>query len=155
MRQTDATTSIRRFLLATLVLGAVGMSTELVLIGHVESVQQLIPLMLLALGAVALGWHAAAPQPVALRAFQAVMILSVVSGLVGVGLHVRGNLEFELEMYPSMSGIELVTKTLTGATPVLAPGSMALLGLVGLTYSYKHPLLHTGGAASRNEKGES
>lgn len=31
-----------------------------------------------------------------------------------------------------MSGLELVRETLTGATPVLAPGSMILLGLVGL-----------------------
>jgi hypothetical protein len=28
----------------------------------------------------------------------------------------------------------LVQKTMTGATPVLAPGTMALLGLVGLAY---------------------
>jgi hypothetical protein len=35
-------------------------------------------------------------------------------------------------MYPAMAGVELVRKPLTGATPVLAPGSMALLGLVGL-----------------------
>ena len=34
-----------------------------------------------------------------------------------------------------MQGIELVQKVLTGATPVLAPGSMALLGLIGLTHS--------------------
>jgi hypothetical protein len=35
-------------------------------------------------------------------------------------------------MYPAMAGVELVRKTLSGATRVLAPGSMALLGLVGL-----------------------
>ena len=35
-------------------------------------------------------------------------------------------------MYPSMAGMKLVRDTLTGATPVLAPGSMALLRLVGL-----------------------
>jgi hypothetical protein len=60
------------------------------------------------------------------------MALFVANGLLGVGLHYRGNHEFELEMYPTMVGMELVRETLTGATPVLAPGSMALLGLVGL-----------------------
>ena len=80
---------------------------------------------------------------------------AVVSGAVGVWLHYRGNVEFELEMYPSMQGIELVQKTLTGATPVLAPGSMTLLGLIGLTHSYRHPCIHGGADALRNEEGDS
>jgi len=161
----DAATRIRAFLLATLAVGIIGMGVELLLIGHAESVQQLIPLVLLALGVVTLGVHAAMPRPVTVRALQAVMTLFVVSGVSGVWLHYRGNVEFELEMYPSMEGIELVQKTLTGATPVLAPGSMALLGLIGLTHSYKHPCIH-GGAwaptpwrrrpdALRNEEGDS
>jgi hypothetical protein len=58
-----------------------------------------------------------------------------------VGLHYHGNEEFELEMYPSLSGMQLVSETLTGATPVLAPGSMALLGVVGLASTYRHPVL--------------
>jgi hypothetical protein len=62
--------------------------------------------------------------------------------------------EFELEMYPSMRGFELVAKTMTGATPVLAPGTMALLGLIGLSYTYKHPSLETGALAPSNEAGE-
>lgn len=155
MRQSDVTTSIRRFLFAMLVVGMAGIGTELLLIGHVEAVQQQIPLILLALGAATLVGHAVAPQPATVLALRAVMILFVASGLAGIWLHYRGNLEFELEMYLSMSGTELVTKTLTGATPVLAPGSMALLGLIGLTYSYKHPLLYKDAVASRNEEGES
>jgi len=35
---------------------------------------------------------------------------------------------------PSTSGLQLVQETATGATPVLAAGSMALLGMVGLAY---------------------
>ena len=149
----DPSTRIRGFLLATLAVVMIGLGTELLLIGHAESVQQLIPLVLLALGAVTLGWHAAAPQPTTVRALQAAMTLFVVSGVVGVWLHYQGNVEFELEMYPSMRGIELVQKTLTGATPVLAPGSMTLLGLIGLTHSYRHPCLQ-GDAASGSLKGD-
>lgn len=162
---TDASTRIRTFLLATLAVGIIGMGTELLLLGHAESAQQLIPLVLLACGAMTLAVHAAAPGPGTVRALQAVMTLFVVSGVVGVWLHVRGNVEFELEMYPSMEGIELVQKTLTGATPVLAPGSMALLGLFGLTHTYRHPCLHRGARASspwrrrpdavRSEEGDS
>jgi hypothetical protein len=151
----DASTRIRTFLLATLAVGIIGMSAELLLIGHAESVQQLIPLVLLALGAVTLGWHAVGPRPVTVRALQAAMTLFVVSGAVGVWLHYQGNVEFELEMYPSRGGIELVQKTLTGATPVLAPGSMTLLGLIGLTHTYRHPCIHGGADAFPNEEGDS
>jgi hypothetical protein len=38
-----------------------------------------------------------------------------------------------------MAGTELITKVFTGATPVLAPGTMALLGMVGLMHTYRHP----------------
>jgi hypothetical protein len=74
------------------------------------------------------------------------MMLFIVSGGIGIGLHYDGNVEFELEMYPSLSGVELIGKTLTGATPVFAPGTMALLGLIGLALTYRHPAV--GGSRS-------
>ena len=155
MSQPDVTGTIRRYLLLTLAVGMVGMGTELVLIGHAESAQQLIPLVLVPLGIVVLAWHAAAPRSTTVRAVQITMVLFVISGLLGVGLHYRGNLAFELEMYPSMRGFEMVQKTLTGATPILAPGSMSLLGLIGLTHSYRHPSLNAGARAPGNAEGDS
>ena len=155
MSQPDVTSAIRRYLLLTLAVGMAGMTTELLLIGHVESVQQLIPVVLLGLCAAVLAWHAAAPRAMTVRTLQVTMVLFLLSGLVGVSLHYRGNLEFELEMYPSMRGFEMIQKTLTGATPVLAPGSMALLGLIGLTYSYRHPCLDMDAQSSRDAEGES
>jgi hypothetical protein len=148
----DPARRMRAYLLATLGAGMGGMAAELLLIGHHESGQQLIPLALLGVGLVALAWHAAAPRPASVRALQMLMLLFVLSGAAGVVLHYRGNVEFELEMYPAMSGLELVHKTLTGATPVLAPGSMTLLGLIGLTHTYKHPCLI--GAPGRSAKRE-
>lgn len=130
------------------------MGTELLLIGHHESMQQRIPLVLLGAGILVVGWHAAAPGRASVRTLQGVMALCLASGIVGVGLHYQGNTEFELEMYPTMRGYELVEKTLTGATPVLAPGSMALLGLIGLTHIYRHPALHGGAEASSHQKGD-
>ena len=150
----DPAARIRAYVLATLTVGMIGMVTELLLIGHRETVQQQIPLVLLGLGIVAAVWHAAAPRATTVRALQITMLLFVVSGVVGVALHYRGNVEFELEIYPSMGGMELVQKTLTGATPVLAPGSMSLLGLIGLTHAYKHPCLERGAPALRIEEGD-
>ena len=79
------------------------------------------------------------------------MMLFVGSGVLGVGLHYRGNHEFEREMYPTMAGMELVRNTLTGATPVLAPGSMALLGLVGLAAVHRLSSGHQGAPATTKE----
>jgi hypothetical protein len=133
--------TLRRILLGTLVVGLLGMGAELLFIGHVEGVLQWIPLSLLTAGVVLLAWFGVAPGYLAGRLLQTTMVLFVLSGGLGVWLHGRGNMEFELEMYPDRSGMELVRKTLSGATPVLAPGSMALLGLVGLALTYHHPAI--------------
>ena len=69
------------------------------------------------------------------------MCLVLASGIVGVVLHYRGNADFELEMRANIRGVELIWNALTGATPALAPGTMILLGLLGLLYSYRHSAL--------------
>jgi hypothetical protein len=153
-RRRDTADRIRAFLLATLTVGMIGMCSELLLIGHRETLQQQIPLILLGAGVIAAIWHAVAPRAASVRTLQAIMVLFVLSGALGVALHYRGNVEFELEIYPGMSGMELVQKTLTGATPVLAPGSMALLGLIGLTHAYKHPCVYGSAHALSSEEGD-
>ncbi len=131
--------TIRRLLLAALAVGILGTTAELIFIGHYENPFQYTPLVLLGAGLASLGWHVGIPGVAALRTLQVVMVMFAVSGAVGVGLHFHGNEEFELEMYPTRGGVDLIWKTLSGATPVLAPGSMALLGVIGLAHTYRHP----------------
>ena len=69
------------------------------------------------------------------------MTLFVFAGPIGMGLHYGANSEFEREMDPSLNGYRLFTVSLSGATPLLAPGSMVQLGLIGLVYTYRHPRL--------------
>jgi len=139
LQDTSALAHIRLLLLGTFVVGSIGTLTELLLLGHFESAAQFVPLVLLAVGLAEVVWHVMAPGKASVRALQVTMVLFIVSGGIGAGLHYDGNVEFELEMYPSMRGLELIGKTLTGATPVLAPGTMVLLGLVGLAHTYQHP----------------
>ena len=68
-----------------------------------------------------------------------VAITYLATGVLGVGLHLNGNVEFERELHPTEGGFQFALKTITGATPVLAPGSMVLLGLVGFAHTYRHP----------------
>jgi hypothetical protein len=132
---------LRRWLLGIFGFGAAGTGVELLLLGHFESGWERLPLVLLGIGVLVTLWQIAAPSRVSVRTLQVTMLLFLVTGAVGIGQHFDSNVEFELEMYPSMTGVELIGKTLTGALPVLAPGTMTLLGLVGLAHTYRHPQL--------------
>ena len=136
---TDTLTRLRRWLLAIFAFGAIGTSVELLLLGHFESGWERAPLVLLGASILLTLWHLAAPSRSSVRTLQVTMVLLLVTGGIGIGQHFDSNVEFELEMYPSMTGVELIGKTLTGALPVLAPGTITLLGLVGLAHTYRHP----------------
>ena len=144
--------TIRNILLWSLLAGSAGTLLELLLIGHDEMAAQFAPLVLLGIGIVAAAWTLIAPRPAAIRTLQILMMVFVTSGLIGVALHYKGNEAFELEMSPSRAGLSLMSKTLTGATPVFAPGSMCLLGIVGLAFTHRHPALGSGNSSSKEEQ---
>ncbi len=130
---------VRRMLLAVFLFGAGGLCFELVLLEHTEDVWQWLPIILLGSSlplAVALVFK---QRALLLRLFQLMMVLFIGSGGIGLVQHIRGNVEFELEMYASMRGFELIWESLKGATPSLAPGAMVLLGLVGMIHMFGHP----------------
>ena len=141
MSRETAATSIRKLLLLLFMLGVLGTGSELVLLDHMEDFWQWVPLILLCCSLLGLGALAILRRPASLYIFRAITGLFVIGGMLGLYLHYRGNAEFELEMYPDMAGFELVREALTGATPALAPGAMILLGLMGLTYTFRHPVL--------------
>ncbi len=133
--------SLRRLLLGILLFGLVGTLTELLLTGHDEDVWQMIPLVALGLAILtSLGMIGARPQPAstAARLFQAAMVLLILVGAVGSVLHARGSMEFKLEMDPSLTGLALIWSVLQAkAPPALAPGTLALLGLIGLACTFR------------------
>lgn len=134
--------SLPQLLLALIGLGMVGLLVELLLLGHYEEPAQFLPLSMLALGIVMAGlvWHR--PSLRVVRYYRLLMAVYVVVGLLGVYFHLRGNLEFALERDPALTSVRLIWKILTGATPALAPGALAQLGLLGLLHAYHHPALH-------------
>lgn len=142
---------LRQALLAIFLLGALGAGVELLLVGHTESWQQWVPLALIGLSLLALLLQAVVPTAVTARIFQATMFLFMLGGGAGVILHYQGKAEFKLESNPALSGMELFREAIMGAAvpPVLAPGFMILLGLLGLAYAYQHPAL-----LNTNLKGE-
>ena len=138
----------RRILFAILILGIAGISLELWLLAHTEDFYQQIPLWLAALGVIAVVTVALRPSPGAIRLFQTVMALFLLSGIVGMYLHFQVNMEFQVEMDPALSGMALYRKAILAKTPpALAPGAMIQLGLIGLAYTFRHPALDPGRSA--------
>lgn len=132
--------SLRQIILTIVFIGIVGLIVELLLLRHTDSFTKWIPLISLFAGLVSGLFVALRPSPGTIRIFQLVMVLFVVAGVLGLYFHFRGNVEFALERSPSASGFRLIWKALTGASPTLAPGALAQLGLLGLAYTYGHPV---------------
>lgn len=130
--------TLRRLLLGILLFGLLGTATELVLMGHDEDAWQMIPLVTLAVAICASVVMLARRASPPIRLFRGAMLLLIVSGATGTVLHYRANMEFKLEMDPSMSGLALFWSVVQAkAPPALAPGNMALLGLLGLACAFR------------------
>ncbi|HEV7387677.1 MAG TPA: hypothetical protein VGN73_03610, partial [Gemmatimonadaceae bacterium] len=136
MHTTVRNASMRQLVLGLVFIGIVGLETELALLRHAESVSQWIPHVVLLVGLLSTVLVFLRPGRRTLRAFQAVMLVFVIVGVLGLYLHYRGNVEFAVERDPSLSGVRLLWKALRGATPALAPGALSQLGLLGLIYGF-------------------
>jgi hypothetical protein len=130
---------MRRTIAALFLGGAMGTGAELLLLEHTEGVWQTAPLILLAAGCLILCMIAIRPGAAGVRVFQLLMALFVLNGIAGIVLHFQGNVEFERELQPDAAGLELFWEAMKGATPALAPGTMILLGGIGLVYTGTRP----------------
>lgn len=137
---TGRTYSLRQIILALVIIGMLGLEAELILLKHVDSFTQWIPLVVIGAGLASAFLLVARPRRATMRTFQVIMAAFVVAGVAGLFFHFKGNVEFALERDPQLSGLRLVWKSLRGATPSLAPGALAQLGLLGLAYTYRNPL---------------
>jgi uncharacterized membrane protein len=135
--RTDRLGLLRRWILVILVLGLLGTVTELVLLEHYEQPLQFVPLVLIVAAVSVLWWEFRRRDLASRRATQIVMALFVLAGFVGFAAHFRGAAEYQLELDPDMSNWELLEKILRAkAPPLLAPGMMLQLGLLGLAYVF-------------------
>jgi len=128
---------LRVVILGVLVLGLLGTVIELILLEHYEEPLQFVPLVLIVAAIAVLIWHVMQPGDASLMSWQIVMVLSVLAGFLGILAHFHGSAEYQLELNPDMSTSELLEKILRAkAPPLLAPGMMIQLGLLGLAYAY-------------------
>ncbi len=131
---------LRRFLLGVSLLIFLGTLTELWLVNHTEDAIQWVPFVLCGLSIVAIIVTAikrARPTTLFLRAC---MVLAIIGSALGIYQHVTNNIAFEKEIHPNGGGRELIMKGLSGANPLLAPGMLAIAGLLALAATYKQSI---------------
>jgi hypothetical protein len=125
--------TLRRTVAALVALGLTGIAGELLLIEHVETLSQLAPVVILPVAAallvpIAMGLES--PNAAALRG---TLVTVVAAGLSGVALHLYESWEFQAEIDPSLGAAARAWAALRAQSPPsLAPGQIALLGLLGL-----------------------
>jgi hypothetical protein len=129
-----ATNTISILFPSVLFLHVLGLGLELYLIEHFEDTRQIIPLAGLLALLLSLVFYQTTGREMLLISSFVVAALVFITGVLGIYFHLEGNYEFALEMYPKESTGFLLKKTLHGATPVLAPGSMVGLGLITFIY---------------------
>lgn len=138
-RMNDPAFTLRRIVLAIMALMALGGLLELLLIEHFKSGTQWIAVALLVMAGLSVAAIALWATPRVLRVFQVVMVLVALGGAIGVWEHLKGNLEVARELTPQAPTTDLLWRAVRKGAPLLAPGVLVQLGLLGLAFTYRHP----------------
>ena len=125
---------LRKVLVLALLFMMIGSLLELYLLDHYEDSWQLIPILSVGTTLVTLLILFFKKTTKVVNLFKAVLILTALSGVYGVYLHLQSNFEFEQDMKPTASFWQLITDSLSGALPTLAPMSLVVLACIGYSY---------------------
>jgi hypothetical protein len=134
----------RRLLLSATVVIFSLTPLELVLARHYDTAVKLIPFVLCALGLLAALAAWLHPRRQTLLLLRGVMLVIMLGSVLGSFEHLSGNLEFALETHPAAPLSVLLVTTLQGASPLLAPGILALAAVLGIAATHAHPALAPG-----------
>ena len=141
MNSNDVLRRLRLFLLVLAGLVFAGAVVELVLSEHTETLVQWIPFILSGLGMAAILAALISPQRLTLMALRLVMVLVVLGSLLGVYEHLVNNIGLEQEIRPNAAVGGVFMEALKGASPLLAPGMLAVAAIIAIAATYYHPAL--------------
>jgi hypothetical protein len=114
-----------------------GALIELWLVGHTKEAIQWLPFALCILGSIAVLLVLFRPGPGTIKALRISMGLIALGTLLGIYLHVEGNVSFAREIQPNLPTTDLVLKGLSGANPLLAPGILAVAAVIAVAATYR------------------
>jgi hypothetical protein len=143
--ETDTLDATRRIILAIVVASLIGIETELILLDHIKPVLQLVPVISIVLGVGSISWYAITRNARMMRIFQGTMFLCVFSGFLGIVLHLAFDIATVQKKDKTLQGYELLRAAVNSTAPPLAPGAMIQIGLLGLAYTFRHPVLNADG----------
>lgn len=131
---------IRKFLLLLTISLFAGALAELWLVGHTEDVLQLVPFVLSVVGIVVSLLVFFWPSTGTIQVMRIWMAVVVLGTLLGIYLHIEGNVAFEREVDPQATTSRLLLQGLGGGNPLLAPGILTIAAVlaVAATYRYQH-----------------
>lgn len=112
----------------------VGTVLELFLLSHYEDVFQLIPILCIAFVMITALLLVFYRTKWIKNGFKGILLITAMSGIYGAYLHLSENFEFEMEMQPTATNLDLFLESFSGALPALAPLSMIVLALIGYSY---------------------
>lgn len=144
MSPAEILSRLRRFLLGFSALLFGGAAVELWLVEHTKDAVQLIPFVLCGLGSAAALIALLRPRGVTMWGLRMCMGLIACGSLLGVYLHVDSNISFQREINPNEPPRERLLNALGGASPLLAPGILAVAAVLALAVTYHHPALEKG-----------
>lgn len=137
---------LRLFLLALSSLLFAGTLLELSLVNHTEDAIQWLAFVLAGLGLLLALVVIARPARVMVSVLRWSMLLVIAGSLFGIYEHVSNNVAFEREIQPNATSSQLMWKGVSGANPLLAPGTLAIAGLLSLAATYKHSITNDSGS---------
>ncbi len=107
-----------------------GTAAELLLLSHTETAIQLIPFGLSALGLGMAIWVHYRQSETAVLWTRRSMVLICLGAIYGVYEHFSHNLGLELEIRPNAEWTTVIGESLTGASPMMASGILALAAIL-------------------------
>lgn len=141
MTDADILSRLRRFLLAFAVMLYGGALVELWLVNHTEEKLQFVAFGLCAVGMLAALVALLSARRATLWMLRACVLVVFCGTLLGVYLHVAGNVEFQREIDPEAPAADIWRGALRGGNPLLAPGVLSVAALLSLAATYRHPSL--------------
>jgi fatty acid desaturase len=128
---------LRLFLLALSAMLFAGTILELALVNHTEDAIQWVAFVLAGIGLLVTLIVLARRGPGTVSLLRWCMLVVIVGSAFGIYEHVFNNIAFEKEIQPNATLSRLMWKGVSGANPLLAPGTLAVAGLLSLAGTYK------------------
>ena len=125
---------VKQVIVLALLFMMMGTLLELYLLEHYEDTFQLIPVLCIAFSLTNLIILLFKKSKKIINLFKLMLVLTSLSGVYGVFLHLQSNFDFEQDMKPTATNWELFSESLSGALPTLAPMSLVVLACIGYSY---------------------